>query len=71
MSSVSSGSATGEGEPAAYPEPGNLVPGTSGVYVYATPDGDYYHLTESDAGSGARGVPRLKSRPTASDSLSM
>ena len=47
------GSATGEGEPAAYPEPGNLVPGTSGVYVYATPDGDYYHLTESDAGSGA------------------
>ena len=45
------------GEPAAYPEPGNLVPGTSGVYVYASVDGDYYHISASDAGSDAIRVP--------------
>ncbi len=47
------GSAEGGGEVPVYPEPGNLVPGTSGIYVYASADGDHYHLSADDAGSGA------------------
>ena len=31
----------------------NYVPGTSGIRVYATPSGPYYHLSSDCAGSGA------------------